>query len=89
MNVRNAIAKIMYSMSEEYEFWLDCLETHEMREEIEELKEAYEIVSEHNIVVTKEMVEKRKTRALNRVPEPVRFIDRPHFIPVDVDELPF
>jgi len=89
MTISSAIDKIYYSTTEEYEFYLFCLWNNELVEEEEELKEAYEVLSEAGISYTAEITNKKSLREKNVVPKPILFIDRPHFFAVETDELPF
>ena len=89
MTVSAAINKLVFVMSEDYPFYVDCLFGNEIREEEEEVNEARKALAEAGIELTDEILAKKKARRANVVPEPTRFIDRPHFKAVETDELPF
>ena len=90
MTVSDAIDRIHVTTTEDYEFYLSCLDNNELVEEHEELKEAYKILAEAGIEYTKEIANKKYVREKNVVPEPVRFIDRQHFAKaIETDDLPF
>jgi hypothetical protein len=89
MTISAAIDKLFFVASEDYPFYLDCLFGNEVHEEEEEVSEARKTLANAGIKLTDELLAKKKARRANVVPEPTRFIDRPHFKAVEIDELPF
>lgn len=88
MTISNAINKLFFVNSEDYQFYLSCLFANEEQEEKEEVEEALRVLEDAEIKFTDEILEKKRVRRNNIVPEPIRFIDR-QFKAVDIDELPF
>jgi hypothetical protein len=88
MTLTQAIDKLFFVESVDYLYYLDCLWGREVHEEQEELDEAKRIFSESGLDLD-EVLAKKKVRYANRIPEPIRFIDRPHFIAIETDDLPF
>ena len=87
MTIREAIEIVSFSMFGDYDFYLSNLFYDERIEEEKEMTEAQKVI-DHNKTTIKDL-EKHWNRMNNVVPEPVKFIDRPHFITVETDELPF
>jgi len=89
MTISAAIDKLFFVASEDYSFYLDCLFGNEIHEEEEEVNEARKTLSDAGIELTDEILAKKKARRANRVPEPIPFINRPHFKAIETNELPF
>lgn len=86
MTIREAITKVAFSMSDEWEFYLSVIDTNESIKERNELEEAIKILAKNNI--NNKAVSKHIARQSNIVSEPIRFIDRA-FRAIETDELPF
>lgn len=87
MNIRGALDILSFFMYGEWEFYTSVLDSDEIMEEEKKVHDAWIILDENNI--DELAIRKHYDRANNRVTEPVRFIDRPHFVAVEVEELPF
>ena len=87
MTIDDAISIVAYSENEEYKLYLCFLDDLEIRKEVNDLNKARKILAENNI--GNKAIAKHIERQKNKIPEPVRFIDRIHFKAVDTDELPF
>lgn len=87
MTINDAISIVAYSKNEEYELYLCFLDNLEIRKEVNDLKKARKVLAENNI--GDEPIAKHIERQKNKIPEPVRFVDRIHLKAVDTDELPF
>lgn len=88
MTISNAIDKLFFVNSEDYSFYLSCLFANEEKEEQEEVEEACKTLEDAGIKLTEAIIEKKRVRRANIVPELIRFIDR-QFKAVELDELPF
>lgn len=89
MTISAAINKLFFVECGDYPFYLDCLFGNEIYEEQEEVDEARKTLADAGIELTDEILAKKKTRRANYVPEPIPFINRPHFKAIETDELPF
>lgn len=89
MTISAAIDKLFFVECGDYLFYLDCLSDNEIYEEREEVEEARKTLADAGITLTDDLLAKKKARRANYVPEPIPFIDRPHFIAIETDELPF
>jgi len=87
--IQKAMDKIQWFLSKDYGFYLYHLDPEEVAEEEESIAAAWKTLKKYDIAFTKETFDKRQCREDNREKRPVRFIDRPHFKYVDIDELPF
>ena len=88
MTLSNAIDKLFFVECGDYPYYLDCLFGVEIYEEQEEVDKARAVFAESGLDLD-EVLAKKKARRANYVPEPIPFIDRPHFVAVETDELPF
>lgn len=88
MTLSNAIDKLFFVECGDYMYYLDCLFDEEVYEEQEEVKEARAVFAESGLDLD-EVLAKKKARRANYVSEHIPFIDRPHFVAVETDELPF
>ena len=89
MTTSAAIDKLFFVECDDYQFYLACLFNNEIYEEQEEVDEAKKTLADTGIELTDEILAKKKARKANFVPEPIPFINRPHFTAVETDELPF
>ena len=87
MTIREAISTKASSLDAEYGFYLYHLDENELAKEQDEQRKAEAVLAVNNIGI--EAIIKHVNRKKNVVPEPTRFIDRPHFIAIDIDNLPF
>lgn len=87
MTIDDAISIVAYSKSGEYNLYFYVLDDPERIKEIDKLYKARKVLKKNNI--GNECVAKHIERQKNKIPEPVRFIDRIHLKAVDTDELPF
>jgi len=82
-----AINVLAFQKAVDYELYLSVLTPAEEEKETKDVKTAKDTAKRYNI--TDEDIEKHCRRELNVVYEPMRFIDKPHFVAIDEDELPF
>lgn len=87
MTISEAITTLSFYICGDWNFYIYSLTDKELAEEMQDINEAWKVLDENNIPVS--AVRKHWQRHENRVAPPVRFIDRPHFIAVEDDELPF
>ena len=82
-----AIKTAAMPLNSDWLLYLDCLSRQEMEATLTIVKHALGVVFAYGL--SYEDVVKHHKRQQNKIDEPVKFIDRPHFIAVETDELPF
>lgn len=85
--IDQAVAVAARCISEDYAFYVSCLPSEEELEEAEEVRDAWVTLSEYGITLAD--LQKHTTRQVNKPEEPIRFIDRPHFVAIETEDLPF
>jgi hypothetical protein len=88
MTLSQAINKLFFVVLCGYPTYLECLWEDEVDKELEEVNEATRIFNQSGLDFD-EVIAKKRERQANHVHEPIRFIDRVPFIPVETDDLPF
>ena len=88
MSINEAMEHLCFFLfNDEWEFYMYNATEKEEDEENEILVKAFETVESIGIGINE--IHKHYVRQGNKMPEPKRFIDKPHFIPVDTEDLPF
>lgn len=85
--IDNAIAKIAFTLQDDYDLYLYVLTPEEEENEKNEIERARNYLASNNIAY--DAVFKHHERLINIIPKPIRFIDRPHFKAVETEDLPF
>lgn len=70
----------------DYSFYLSCLSPAEKAEELQELNAARDVLKKYYIPFEDVVLHERRQE--NKPAEPVRFIDRPRFAAIELDDLP-
>ena len=87
MTLFTAMEKVCFSIFGDYAFFLYHLDSEEIAEEEIKLMEAWSIINAYEINFVGLL--KHWKRQSNKPHDSVRFIDRPHFIAVETNQLPF
>lgn len=88
MTIREAMNILSFALfSEDYEMYLYGLFPEEIIQEKKDIETAWAVVENYGLGWNE--IKKHWERYNNIAPDPVRFIDRPPFIAVETDQLPF
>jgi len=82
-----AIKTAAMPMASDWLLYLDCLSGQETEATLTVVKHALQVIFAYGLTYAD--VEKHHKRQQSKTDEPIRFIDRPHFIAVETEELPF
>lgn len=85
--IADAVETLDFILSSAYCDWLYFASLEEKAELQERFETACIVLRWNNILYNDKMREKRKYRKENRPEEPIRFINRPHFIACEPEEL--
>ena len=87
VDIDEAIDIAAKELHQDWQFYLFCLSPEEETEAVQEIKDALKTLKQYGI--SNDAIAKHRFRKDNKEDPPIRFIDRPHFIRVETDELPF